>query len=92
MPDDNFYHTHRWYTLRDKILRRDKFLCVECKRYGKRVLATTVHHIKEREDFPELQYDMSNLESLCAACHNKKHPDKGNNKERLRRDNNESKN
>jgi len=50
MPDNDFYHTHRWHTLRDKILRRDKFLCVECVRYGKHTQATTVHHVKERDD------------------------------------------
>lgn len=82
MPDNEFYHTYRWHMLRDKILRRDKFLCVECVRYGKHTQATTVHHVKERDDYPELRYDASNLESLCAACHNKKHPEKGKNQEK----------
>jgi len=50
---------------------------VECKQYGKKVPATTVHHIKERSEFPELEYDINNLECLCSPCHNKKHPEKG---------------
>ncbi len=74
---DTFYTTQRWKSLRARALRRDKYLCVECKRYGKKIIATTVHHIKVRLEYPELQYDMSNLESLCASCHNKRHPEKG---------------
>lgn len=77
MSDDAFYHSQRWRTLRNKALRRDKYLCVECKRYGRKVPANVVHHIKERADYPELQYDINNLECLCDSCHNKKHPDKG---------------
>lgn len=57
-------------------MRRDKYLCRECLRYGKQTPATTVHHIKHYEDFPELAYTDSNLISLCAACHNKAHPEK----------------
>lgn len=60
-----------------KALRRDKFLCVECNRYGKKTPATVVHHVKERSAYPELEYELTNLESLCEACHNKKHPERG---------------
>jgi len=77
MADDDFYHSERWRTLRSKALLRDKYLCIDCKRYGKKVPAKVVHHIKERADYPEHQYDINNLECLCDSCHNKKHPDKG---------------
>lgn len=36
-----------------------------------------VHHIKEREEYPELAYDPNNCVTLCEKCHNKMHPDKG---------------
>lgn len=52
-------------------------MCVECKKYGRRHDATTVHHIKELEQYPELALVDSNLVSLCEACHNKMHPGKG---------------
>ncbi len=75
--NDSFYTTQRWKELREKVLRRDKYLCVECSRYGKKTPATVVHHIWERSRFPELEYDINNLECLCNSCHNKKHPEKG---------------
>ena len=39
--------------------------------------AVTVHHIKHADEYPELFFDASNLISLCNACHNKEHPEKG---------------
>ena len=62
---------------RIEILRRDGFKCRECLRYGRRVTATHVHHVKPAEFFPELAYSNENLVSLCSKCHNKKHPEKG---------------
>lgn len=70
------YNSKRWKSKRLAILRRDKFLCTNCKRYGKYVDATVVHHIKHADEYPELAYIDSNLQSLCSACHNKAHPEK----------------
>lgn len=39
------YKTIRWKKLRVAILKRDKYLCQESKRYGKTVPAVIVHHI-----------------------------------------------
>lgn len=75
--DNDFYKSKRWRELRARVLRRDGYKCQYCKRYGKNVEAVTVHHIKPREDNPELAYTMSNLVSLCAKCHNAAHPEKG---------------
>lgn len=77
MSNQSFYKTTKWKRKRKQILKRDGYLCVECKRYGRMREATTVHHIKELEDYPELGVEESNLESLCRECHNKKHPEKG---------------
>ncbi len=60
-----------------KVLRKDRYLCQRCLRYGKKVPAKVAHHIKPVEFFPEFAYDMGNGEALCAACHNKEHPEKG---------------
>ena len=71
------YKSAKWKRKRAAILRRDKYLCQECKKYGRCREAVTVHHIKHADTNPELAYADGNLESLCQACHNKKHPEKG---------------
>lgn len=71
------YKTSRWKQKRLKILKRDKYLCQDCKKYGRRVDAQTVHHDKTVEEYPELAFEDSNLVSLCNPCHNKRHPEKG---------------
>lgn len=73
---DDFYASARWKHKREIILRRDKYLCQNCKRYGRQVQAVTVHHIKHLDEFPELALKDDNLVSLCNACHNKAHPEK----------------
>ena len=71
------YKAQKWKRKRAAILRRDNYLCVECRKYGRRIEASTVHHIKHADTNPELAYENSNLVSLCSACHNKMHPEKG---------------
>ncbi len=71
------YDSKRWDTLRKKALVRDNYMCRECARYGRKTAATQVHHIKHVEDCPEKQFELENLMSLCDACHNKMHPEKG---------------
>ena len=71
------YHSPRWKRKRAAILRRDGYLCQECKRYGRRRQATTVHHIRHADEYPELAYTDGNLVSLCSTCHQKAHPEKG---------------
>lgn len=72
-----FYKTDKWKKKRPKILRRDEYLCRECKRYGKSTPATTVHHIIPLTWC--LIYKAAfalaniNLVSLCEQCHNKMH-------------------
>ena len=50
----DFYKSSRWLKKRAKILRRDGYQCVECKKYGRLREAKIVHHIKELQDYPEL--------------------------------------
>lgn len=77
MPGDRFYRTVRWSRTRAACLRRDGYLCRDCARYGKRTPATTAHHMQERTVCPDKAYALDNLISLCDACHNARHPDKG---------------
>ena len=63
----------RWIKPREKILRREGYLCRECKRYGRLVEATTVHHVWPAEDYPENAYCEWNLLSLCDESHEKMH-------------------
>lgn len=77
MPSDLYYGRKRHRDWRDKVLRKAKYICIECARYGKRTPATVAHHIKPREDYPEIQYQLDNGAALCEACHNKAHPEKG---------------
>jgi len=74
---DDFYKSRRWLRKRAAILRRDMYLCQECKKYGESIQATTVHHKKDLETHPELAMNDDNLVSLCTKCHNKLHPEKG---------------
>lgn len=62
---------------REKVLRKDHYLCQECLRYGRKTPATVAHHVKHADEYPELQYVVSNGRALCAMCHNKEHPEKG---------------
>lgn len=77
MTEKEFIDSKAWKKKRIRILRRDKYQCQYCKRYGKRTEATEVHHIKHYADYPELGLADSNLVSLCHACHNKQHSEKG---------------
>jgi 5-methylcytosine-specific restriction endonuclease McrA len=75
--DNNYYKHKRHKEWREKVLRQAKYKCQKCAKYGKSTAATHAHHIKSREEFPELQYVVSNGEALCLACHNREHPEKG---------------
>lgn len=64
-----FYHKPAWRKIRLVALQRDNYLCQECLRKKKITPATEVHHIRPLEDYPELGLELSNLESICWACH-----------------------
>ena len=70
---DTFYKSTRWKKLRAAVLRRDKYMCQEAKRYGLTVEATTVHHIFPRDKFPQYEWEPWNLISLSAKSHDEMH-------------------
>lgn len=69
----DFYNTRSWKTKRVAVLKRDSYLCRECKRYGKVTGANTVHHILPLQERPDLKLDSKNLISLCEEHHNQMH-------------------
>ncbi|WPC19432.1 HNH endonuclease [Pediococcus inopinatus] len=82
-----FYHTREWQAMRKEVLSRDKGLCQVCLKQGRITPANTVHHIQPIRTFKNgknvitdgwsKRLDEDNLESICAACHNREHPEKG---------------
>lgn len=71
-----FYHTTAWRKKREKILKRDRRACCMCRAKGVYTRAVTVHHIRHLKKYPELALTDDNLQSLCAECHEKVHPEK----------------
>lgn len=70
---DPYYKSQRWQRLREKVMRRDGYMCQLSRRYGRMIPAQTVHHIFPREDYPEYQWEPWNLISLSNEAHNKMH-------------------
>ena len=60
----------KWARLREAVMRRDGYLCQECKRNGRLKEAKEVDHIiplhLDGTDSPD------NLESICSPCHAQK--------------------
>ena len=67
------YKSRRWRRMRLAVLRRDGYRCRESARYGKRVEATTVHHVWPAEDYPEYAWELWNLISLSGEQHDAMH-------------------
>ena len=72
-----FYMRAKWRKTREQVLRRDHYECLQCKAEGKLTInqqqSLEVDHILELYTYPELAYDMDNLQTLCKYHHNKKH-------------------
>lgn len=73
---EEFYISPKWKRFRLKILRRDKYQCQICKRYGRLREAAEVHHIEHLDVAPEKAFEPTNVISLCKACHRAQHPEK----------------
>ena len=57
----------RWVQLRERILKRDQYLCGPCRDKGRTTPATEVHHIKAKAHGGT--DDPGNLVSICRECH-----------------------
>lgn len=68
----------RWPALRLQAKRRDNWKCVQCGEAGR----LEVDHIQPVRTHPERAFDLTNLQTLCPACHTRKtrvevgHPEK----------------
>jgi uncharacterized protein (TIGR02646 family) len=65
-----FYNSQRWHKIRMKVRQRDGHRCVRCGVECREKGSYAVDHIKRRRDYPDLAYEMSNLELLCSHHHN----------------------
>lgn len=70
---DMNYKSQRWKRKREKILKRDGYMCQYFKRYGKRIDATIVHHIYPAVQYPEYAWCDWNLISLSSKAHEMMH-------------------
>jgi len=76
-----FYSSKEWKQLRMLARDRDNNECVGCRREGRVYTAANAttrkklecDHIIEIKDNPSLCLTLSNLQTLCLDCHNKKH-------------------
>jgi 5-methylcytosine-specific restriction enzyme A len=59
-----------WESLRRQALQRDGWLCVECEKAGRVVLAKDVDHVVSRARGGSNA--LTNLQSLCRRCHLRK--------------------
>lgn len=65
-PNSDIYYSIEYKEWRKKIFERDHFTCFMCDDVGGQLQA---HHIKRREQFPELVTDEDNGITLCKDCH-----------------------
>jgi 5-methylcytosine-specific restriction endonuclease McrA len=66
-PSSKVTGTHRWRTLKARVLRRDGYRCHYC---GGR--AVTADHVKPVALFPHLAWDEGNLVASCKPCNDRK--------------------
>lgn len=62
--------TKNWAFLKKVAMIRDKFKCQVCGEDDVEVLECD--HIKRKADFPELEFKLGNIITLCANCHRRK--------------------
>lgn len=61
--------TRRWQVLRQVILERDGWACVDCGTHRGRL---EIDHLKPVRDRPDLSFDPRNLATRCSPCHTRK--------------------
>ena len=62
-------YDHLWAAVRERALKRDKYLCQPCAGVGKVTPASEVHHTLKVSTHPEARLDIKRLVSCCSACH-----------------------
>ncbi len=72
-----FYKSWAWKKCRLVVLKRDNYLCQLCLESDDITPANTVHHIEHLKDNPLRALDIDNLMSVCPTCHERLHPNRG---------------
>lgn len=68
IPADKFYASAKWKEVRYIALQQGGGKCCLCGGMARDGLQLHVDHIKPRSLFPELAYQLSNLQILCGDC------------------------
>lgn len=68
--DHSIYNSDRWRRLRAIQLNNEP-CCEECRRKGRIRAATVADHVIAIQDGGEA-WNIDNLQSMCAPCHNRK--------------------
>lgn len=68
VADGEFFESREWKRLRYEALQLHGTKCLCCGRGREQGLMMHVDHIKPRSKFPELQWQLSNLQVLCEDC------------------------
>lgn len=58
-----------WKEWRQKVFEKDNYTCVACSNRG----YIEPHHLKSKQVYPELTYEVMNGVTLCGDCHNELH-------------------
>ena len=64
------YKTDEWFDLRERIIQRDRFMCVAC---GKKSEVFHVHHLIYQKGCKIWEVPDFYLVTLCPGCHIKEH-------------------
>lgn len=67
-PANYVHRDRRWPALRLEAKRRDGWKCVQCGARGR----LEVDHIHPVRTHPDLAFVLTNLQTLCPACHSRK--------------------
>lgn len=62
----NFKSNIKWSEWRTLVFKRDNFTCQFC---FKNKVSLEPHHLKSKQCFPKLVYDINNGITLCKKCH-----------------------
>ncbi len=60
----------KWIEKAKECYKRDNWSCQDCGKKGGKINA---HHMNPYITYPELEFELDNLITLCIACHNKAH-------------------
>ena len=77
-----FYLWGAWRSLRERVLRMDRWECQICRARGRYSRGEIVHHVKHLRDRPDLALSVwdpetgeRQLVTVCKACHEAEHPE-----------------